>query len=123
MSEPHPLDNPAWSSLTGPHAYLAERRGNVLRYPVDVSPFIALPEEPEAADWDAVAAMAGPGALVRLSAWSARYLGPLVTLVRAGVVSAGGELVERPRDRFRLQAARECDAAPAGPRPRRKASE
>ncbi|MFC6082430.1 GNAT family N-acetyltransferase [Sphaerisporangium aureirubrum] len=64
MSGSHPLDNPAWSSLTGPHAHLAERRGNVLRYPVDVSPFIALPGEPEAADWDEAAAMAGPGALI-----------------------------------------------------------
>ncbi|SNS42385.1 FR47-like protein [Streptosporangium subroseum] len=67
MSEPHPLDNPAWSSLTGPHAHFAERRGNVLRYPVDVSPFVALPLEPDAADWNDIAALAGPGALVPLA--------------------------------------------------------
>ncbi|WP_371785638.1 GNAT family N-acetyltransferase [Streptosporangium subroseum] len=67
MSEPHPLDNPAWSSLTGPHSHFAERRGNVLRYPVDVSPFVALPPEPDAADWNDIAALAGPGALVPLA--------------------------------------------------------
>jgi ribosomal protein S18 acetylase RimI-like enzyme len=67
VSEPHPLDNPAWSSLTGPHAHFAERRGNVLRYPVDVSPFVALPLEPDAADWNDIAALAGPGALVPLA--------------------------------------------------------
>ena len=35
------LDNPAWSALTGRHAYLAQGRGAVLRYPADVSPFAA----------------------------------------------------------------------------------
>jgi ribosomal protein S18 acetylase RimI-like enzyme len=53
--------------LTGPHAHFAERRGNVLRYPVDVSPFVALPLEPDAADWNDIAALAGPGALVPLA--------------------------------------------------------
>jgi len=36
MTVGHPLDNPELSSLTGPNAKFAERRGNVLRYPVDV---------------------------------------------------------------------------------------
>jgi ribosomal protein S18 acetylase RimI-like enzyme len=62
VSEPHPLDNPARAALTGPHAHFAERRGNVLRYPVDVCPFAALPERPDVPDWDDVAALAGPGA-------------------------------------------------------------
>jgi ribosomal protein S18 acetylase RimI-like enzyme len=53
--------------LTGPHAHFAERRGNVLRYPVDVSPFVALPLEPDAADWNDIAALAGPGTLVPLA--------------------------------------------------------
>lgn len=64
----HPLDNPARSSLTGPHAHFAERRGRVLRYPADVSPWLALPDVPEAADWQDTAALAGPGALVPLAA-------------------------------------------------------
>ncbi|WP_030294158.1 GNAT family N-acetyltransferase [Streptomyces sp. NRRL F-5681] len=65
----HPLDNPARSSLTGPHAHFAERRGRILRYPPDVTPWIALPDAPEAPDWADVAALAGPGAAVALAAF------------------------------------------------------
>ncbi|CAM5714730.1 MULTISPECIES: GNAT family N-acetyltransferase [Streptomyces] len=63
---PHVLDNPALASLTGPHAHFAERRGRVLRYPLDVSPWLALPDEPDARDWADLAALAGPGAEVPL---------------------------------------------------------
>jgi ribosomal protein S18 acetylase RimI-like enzyme len=63
----HPLDNPARAALTGPHAHLAERRGNILRYPVDVSPFVALPERPDENDWADAATLAGPGATVPLA--------------------------------------------------------
>ncbi|MFB9734216.1 GNAT family N-acetyltransferase [Streptomyces thermocoprophilus] len=66
MSGRHVLDNPALASLTGPHARFAERRGRVLRYPVDVSPWTALPDEPDAGDWAALAALAGPGSEVPL---------------------------------------------------------
>jgi GNAT superfamily N-acetyltransferase len=61
MTVPHPLDNPVLSSLTGPHARFAERHGNVLRYPVDVCPFLAMPDEPDEADWTDAAKLAGPG--------------------------------------------------------------
>ncbi len=89
MTAPHPLDNPVRSSLAGPHARFAERRGNVLRYPADVSPFLALPEQPDAADWADVAALAGPGALVALAGvrtpapdgWEVRVIGEGVQLV------------------------------------------
>ncbi|WP_411083016.1 GNAT family N-acetyltransferase [Streptomyces sp. cmx-18-6] len=64
----HPLDNPARSSLTGPHAHFAERRGRILRYPVDVTPWLALPDAPDAQDWADVAALAGPGGTVTLTA-------------------------------------------------------
>lgn len=57
----HPLDNPALGSLTGPHAHFAERRGRVLRYPLDVSPWLALPDEPDEEDWADLAALVGPG--------------------------------------------------------------
>ncbi|MEV6986371.1 GNAT family N-acetyltransferase [Sphaerisporangium sp. NPDC051017] len=67
----HPLDNPAWASLTGPHAHFAERRGNALRYPAEVSPFVALPTTPEVADWEDMAALAGPGGLVPFAAVAA----------------------------------------------------
>ncbi|OLZ73506.1 GNAT family N-acetyltransferase [Streptomyces sp. IMTB 2501] len=63
---PHVLDNPALTSLTGPHAHFAERRGRVLRYPVDVSPWLALPDAPDARDWADLAALAGPGAEISL---------------------------------------------------------
>ena len=63
----HPLDNPALSSLTGAHAGFAERRGNVLRYPADVCPFVALPDEPDGGDWADVASLLGPGALLALA--------------------------------------------------------
>jgi len=57
----HPLDNPARSSLTGPHAHLAECRGRLLRYPPDVAPWLAMPDDPGPDDWADVAALAGPG--------------------------------------------------------------
>jgi ribosomal protein S18 acetylase RimI-like enzyme len=65
-SDERVLDNPARAALTGPHAHFAERRGRVLRYPVDVSPWLALPDEPDADDWADVATLAGPGAEITL---------------------------------------------------------
>ncbi|MFI1032908.1 GNAT family N-acetyltransferase [Streptomyces sp. NPDC020951] len=66
VETPHVLDNPARAALTGPHAGFAERRGRVLRYPVDVSPWLALPDEPDGDDWADLAALAGAGAEVAL---------------------------------------------------------
>jgi GNAT superfamily N-acetyltransferase len=63
----HPLDKPVLSSLTGAHAGFAERRGKVLRYQVDVSPFLAMPDEPDASDWADAAWLAGPGGLLPLA--------------------------------------------------------
>jgi ribosomal protein S18 acetylase RimI-like enzyme len=68
----HVLDHPALASLTGPHAAFAERRGRVLRYPVDVSPWLALPEDPDAADWADLAALAGTGAQIPLLGFRGR---------------------------------------------------
>ncbi|MFE1439023.1 GNAT family N-acetyltransferase [Streptomyces sp. NPDC058739] len=68
----HVLDNPALASLSGPHARFAERRGRVLRYPLDVSPWLALPDAPDAQDWADLAALAGPGAEVPLPAFRGR---------------------------------------------------
>ena len=67
LTAPHVLDNPALTALTGPHAHFAEGRGRVLRYPVDVSPWLGLPAEPDADDWADVAALVGPGADVMLA--------------------------------------------------------
>lgn len=60
------LDDPLRASLLGAHAHLAERRGRVSRYLPDVAPFLVMPPEPGPADWDDVAALAGPGANVSL---------------------------------------------------------
>ncbi|MFF4833888.1 GNAT family N-acetyltransferase [Streptomyces sp. NPDC001315] len=92
----HVLDNPALASLTGPHAHFAERRGRVLRYPVDVSPWLALPDEPDAGDWADLAALAGPGAEVPLpgfrgqvpSDWEITFQMEGVQLVDDGLAAA-----------------------------------
>jgi GNAT superfamily N-acetyltransferase len=105
MTVRHPLDNPVLSSLTGPHARFAERRGNVLRYPVDVAPFLAMPDEPGEADWADAAALVGPGGLL-----------PLVGI--RGAAPAGwevvtvGEGVQMTGDH--LQVAADPDAVPLG---------
>jgi hypothetical protein len=61
------LDNPAWTSLTGPHAPFAERHGRVLRYPADVAPFVAIRDQLDDDVWRSLAELAGPGAVVRLA--------------------------------------------------------
>jgi ribosomal protein S18 acetylase RimI-like enzyme len=57
----HVLDNPVRAALLGPQAGFAERQGQALRYPLDVSPFGALPDEPDAVAWQDAAALVGPG--------------------------------------------------------------
>ncbi|MFF0259834.1 GNAT family N-acetyltransferase [Streptomyces microflavus] len=64
---PHPLDNPALSSLTGPHSHFAERRGRILRYPVDVTPWTAHSDVPDAQDWADLAALAGRGGTISMN--------------------------------------------------------
>ncbi|MEU6343986.1 GNAT family N-acetyltransferase [Streptomyces sp. NPDC046977] len=58
---PHPLDNPAWASLTGAHARFAERHGRAARYPGDMSPFAAVEDQADPAAWADLAALLGPG--------------------------------------------------------------
>jgi len=90
---PHPLDNPVRSSLTGPHACFAERRGNVLRYPADVCPFLAMPDEPGAGDWADAAALVGPGGLLPLAGVQAPPpAGWAVEMIGEGVQMTGDEV-------------------------------
>ncbi|MCX5144700.1 GNAT family N-acetyltransferase [Streptomyces sp. NBC_00338] len=92
----HPLDDPVGTALRGPHAHFAERRGRILRYPPDVTPWIALPDRPEAADWADAAALAGPGGSVTITAfhepppddWEVVFHAEGVQLVDAGVDAA-----------------------------------
>ncbi|PSM40506.1 GNAT family N-acetyltransferase [Streptomyces dioscori] len=93
---PHILDNPARASLTGPHAHFAERRGRVLRYQADVSPWLALPDDPGADDWADVAALAGPGNEIALpgfrgeipQGWEVTFRGEGVQFVDDGLAAA-----------------------------------
>lgn len=61
------LDNPAYTSLTGPHQHLAQQRGRALRYPVDVASFVGVPPNPDAKDWADLAALAGPSGLLPIA--------------------------------------------------------
>ncbi|WP_054569485.1 GNAT family N-acetyltransferase [Frankia sp. R43] len=94
----HVLDNPVRSSLCGPHAPFAQRRGDVRRYPPQMSQFAAMPERPDAADWADLAALAGPGAVVPLAAvetpppagWEVVLRGTGVQMTGEGVAGAPG---------------------------------
>jgi ribosomal protein S18 acetylase RimI-like enzyme len=57
----HPLDNPAWHALRGPHRALGEHAPLAARYRSAVTPFAALPDEPTDDAWRALAALLGPG--------------------------------------------------------------
>jgi ribosomal protein S18 acetylase RimI-like enzyme len=100
----HPLDNPVRSSLLGGHASFAERYGRALRYPPEVVPFAALPDQPGPADWADLATLAGPGGQLALAGersalpdgWEPLWAGEGVQLVDAGVagVDTDPEVVE-----------------------------
>lgn len=68
MNGAHPLDNPALAALRGPHAYLAERCGQALRYPADVAPFVGLPDEPDLDAWKDLAGLVGPAGVAASAA-------------------------------------------------------
>lgn len=102
MTERHPLDNPARASLLGAHAHLAIRQGDVLRYPADVTPFVALPDEPDEATWRDATTLLGPGAVLPLAGfegtlpagWDLVGSGAGVQLVDEGMTpAADGEAV------------------------------
>lgn len=58
------LDHPVYAALTGPQRRFAQVSGRVVRYPVDVAPFLALPRDPSARDWVDAAHLVAPGAYV-----------------------------------------------------------
>jgi ribosomal protein S18 acetylase RimI-like enzyme len=85
------LDNPVWTSLTGPHKRFAERHGHAVRYLPDVAPFLAIPD---AAAWPDVAALAGSGTVVTVAGaappanWETIEEIPGVQMVDVGVTAA-----------------------------------
>ncbi|MDR6173369.1 ribosomal protein S18 acetylase RimI-like enzyme [Nocardioides zeae] len=94
------LDNPAWASLTGPHAALAVGDGPARRYAPDVSPFAGLADPLDARCWDALAGLVPEGDAVVVT-------GP-------GVVAAPGwQLVEHVPG-VQLVATRPLDPGPTG---------
>jgi ribosomal protein S18 acetylase RimI-like enzyme len=58
------FENPAYASLCGAHAWLAQVSGRARRYPADVAPFLALPTPPSAQDWHDAAGLVAPGTYV-----------------------------------------------------------
>jgi ribosomal protein S18 acetylase RimI-like enzyme len=54
------LDNPAWGSLQGAHAHLAEHLPRAARYHADFSPFAALADRSDDASWADLATLVGP---------------------------------------------------------------
>ncbi|RRR83529.1 GNAT family N-acetyltransferase [Streptomyces sp. RP5T] len=60
------LDDPVGASLRGPHTGLARRHGRAAACLPDVASFTAVSRAPEAADWDDLARLLGPGALADL---------------------------------------------------------
>ena len=57
----HMLANPVWHALTGPQDNVAERHGPAVRYDPSISPFAALPDEPDREAWRSLAALVGDG--------------------------------------------------------------
>ncbi len=64
----HPLDNPVHAALTGPHAHLARRCGNAVRYLERISSFCGLPAKPTRQDWADAARLVVPGEVIMFPA-------------------------------------------------------
>ena len=60
------LVDPTGESLRGAHAPFALRQGRISRYDPEVSVFFAHPSELDAADWDDLHTLAGPGGTASL---------------------------------------------------------
>ncbi|MEV4264012.1 GNAT family N-acetyltransferase [Kribbella sp. NPDC049584] len=62
------LDNPVLHSLAGTHRLLAVSSGRVAGYPVDVSPFMAIPVDATAEDWAQLSKLAGDDLITLIDA-------------------------------------------------------
>lgn len=61
-----PLDNIMWHSLGGPHLHFAEGDERARRYPPDVGPFSAVPDEPLPEHFAALRELVGPAGVATL---------------------------------------------------------
>lgn len=85
------LDNPAWSSLTGPHADFAEGDDLARRYAPDVSPYHAVRSWEDPGVWDSLLALAGPRAELFFSGAVEPEVPPFWEKLWAG---SGNQMVE-----------------------------
>jgi ribosomal protein S18 acetylase RimI-like enzyme len=92
------LDNPVWHSLVGPHARFAQHKGPAVRYQPDVTPFAALPDEPDDDAWAALAELTGPEAYSVLfraevdppEGWEVTVRFPTLQMVASRPAAEGG---------------------------------
>lgn len=82
MAAAHPLDDPVRTALAGPQRALAVRAGRVARFPADVGPFGALPDDPTDDDWRDLASLTPEsvvlaGTVDAPAGWHGRQLGGL----------------------------------------------
>lgn len=82
----HPLDRPAWSALTGPHAFLAEGGERARRYRAGTVPFAAAIDASEQS-LAALAALPAPGEVIAMVEANELALPPGMKCVRTGTVT------------------------------------
>jgi GNAT superfamily N-acetyltransferase len=101
----HVLDNPAFAALTGPQAAFAERSGDAVRFPADVSPFGGIRAEDDAS-WANAATLVGPAGI----AWFVALAGPAPQGWEVVTVIPGVQMVDAG-----LVPVNDPEAIPLGP--------
>jgi ribosomal protein S18 acetylase RimI-like enzyme len=92
------LENPAYASLTGPHARFAIASGRALRYDSEVAPFVALPTHPTSGDWIDALELIPPGTSAALVNDGAPPPAPLKVARTFELVQMVGEDVQARAD-------------------------
>jgi ribosomal protein S18 acetylase RimI-like enzyme len=97
------LEHAVWATLTGPHRRFAEVHGQAARYPVDISPFVAVSPDHDERVWDDLSALVGPGGVLVLvgamtaapAGWDLVGHGEAVQMIGSGLqVATDPDLVE-----------------------------
>jgi ribosomal protein S18 acetylase RimI-like enzyme len=92
------LENPAYAALSGVHSRFAQRSGRALRYAPDVAPFLALPPDAAARDWQDAIELVPPGTIAA-TIHDGSGLPPALTVTRTfELVQMLGERVAGARD-------------------------